>query len=40
MTGYVTDQIGGTGSYIEMYWNSDVASGDFQAEWQQVLDLV
>lgn len=31
MTGYVTDQIGGTGSYIEMYWNSDVVAGDFQA---------
>lgn len=27
MTGYVTDQIGGTGSYIEMYWNGTVATG-------------
>jgi len=32
MTGYVTDQLGGTGSYIEMYWNGDVKSGDFQED--------
>jgi len=29
MTGYVTDQIGGDGSFIEMFWNGNVTAGDF-----------